>query len=284
MDDVTLIQGDCLQIMPTLPATSVDMILADLPYGTTNCAWDSVIPLQPLWGEYRRLLRPDGVIVLTACQPFTSVLVLSNLDWFRYECIWKKLHITGFLNANRRPLSAHESILVFSNGTPTYNPQMRAGAIHKRNRDERHDGNTDVYNGFKSIGIVWTDQFYPTSVIEFGSDHEASVTRHQRPDKEDHHPTKKPVALMRYLIRTYSNPGQTILDNTMGHGTTGVAAVLEDRRFVGIELSAQYFAVAQRRIARAVRPGPLLYDHEFQLAPAPARLWNDDDLDDAGAP
>lgn len=283
MDDVTLIEGDCLQIMPTLPTASVDMILADLPYGTTNCEWDSVIPLQPLWTEYKRLLRLNGVIVLTACQPFTSVLVLSNLDWFRYDWIWQKRRITGFLNANRRPMSAHESILVFGKGDFPYNPQMRAGAIHKRNRDERHDQNTDVYNGFKSTGVVWTDEFYPTSVIEFGSDYETTVTKRQRPDKEARHPTQKPVALMRYLVRTYSNPGQTIFDNTMGHGTTGVAAVLEDRRFVGIELSAKYFAVAQQRIARAVRPGPLFPNHGCHLMAAPTGLWDDEPESGAAA-
>lgn len=273
VDDVTLIEGDCLSILPTLPNASVDMILADLPYGTTNCAWDSVIPLQPLWVEYKRLVRPGGAIVLTASQPFTSALVMSEPSMFRYEMIWKKRRITGFLNAKRRPMSAHESVLIFGDAQ-TYNPQMRAGAMHKRNREERHDQNTEVYNGFRSTGLVWTEEYYPTSVIEFGADHDTTVTRRQRPDKEKRHPTQKPVALMRYLVRTYSNPGETILDNTMGHGTTGVAAVLEDRCFVGIELCHEYFVVAERRIRQAVRPGPLLPNNGFHLTAAPVGLWD----------
>ncbi len=248
---VQLHLGDCLDFMRTLPAGSVDAVIADLPYGTTACAWDVVIPFAPLWAEYKRLIKPRGAIVLFGSQPFTSLLVTSNLEWFRYEWIWAKRRITGFLNANRRPMSAHESVLVFASEEPYYVPQMRYGELHKRNRETRHTQNTDVYSGFNSTGVVWTYEFYPTSVVEFGADPETTVTRKQRPLKEKRHPTQKPVALLDYLVRTYTNSFDVVLDNTMGSGTTGVACVRTGRNFIGCEIDAGYFAIAERRIKDA---------------------------------
>jgi DNA modification methylase len=246
--------GDCLEIMPQLEAGSVDAIITDLPYGTTACKWDTVIPFEPMWAQVKRVLRPRGAFITTGSQPFTSALIMSNLDWFRYEWIYTKRRITGFLNANRRPMSAHENILVFGQGEPYYVPQMVRGEMHKRNRAERHDQNTDVYSGFRSMGIVWTDEFYPTSVIEFGADPETTVTRLQRPNKEARHPTQKPVSLLSYLVRTYTNEGDLVLDFVMGSGTTGVACVQTGRRFIGIEIDPGYFEIAKRRIGAARLP------------------------------
>lgn len=251
-DDVTLYRGDCLEIMPTLEAESVDAIITDLPYGTTACAWDSIIPIAPMWEQVKRILKPGGVFVTTASQPFTSVLVVSNLEWFRYEWIYKKRRITGFLNANRRPMSAHENVLVFADGEPDYFPQFEHGEYHKRNREPQHNQNTDVYSGFNSTGVVWTNEFYPIGVIEFGHDKDVTVTRKQRPSKLERHPTQKPLGLYRYLMRTYTCADDVVLDLCFGSGTTGVAAVQLGRKFIGIEIDAGYFEIAERRISEAL--------------------------------
>lgn len=233
-----LLRGDCLELMKTIPDTSVDMILCDLPYGTTRNKWDSVIPLDALWREYRRISR--GAIVLTAQTPFDKVLGASNLDMLRYEWIWRKEAGTGFLNAKRAPLKDHENVLVFYETPPTYNPQMRQGfKPYKTTKG----GETSNYN---ASGIVETEsngERYPVTVLEF-----------QR-DKDKLHPTQKPVALMEYLIRTYSNEGDTVLDNCMGSGTTGVACVNTGRRFVGMEQEAKYFDIAINRIGCDLRLG-----------------------------
>lgn len=246
--------GDCLEIMPTLPDKSIDMILCDLPYGTTACKWDAVIPFEPLWKEYKRLIKDGGAIVLTASQPFTAALVMSNPEWFRYEWVWSKRRITGFLNANHRPMSAHESILIFSDSEPRYYPQMRLGFVHKRNREERHTQNTDVYSGFRSTGIVWSDEFYPTSVIEFGADPDTTVTLAQRPGKIKRHPTQKPAALFGYLIRTYTDEGDTVLDNCAGSGTTGMACIYTNRKYILIEKDKGYCEIIKHRIEAARLP------------------------------
>lgn len=246
-----VITGDCLEVLPTLPDGIADAIITDLPYGTTACSWDAVIPFEPMWEQVRRLLKPRGAFVTTASQPFTSKLVMSNIDWFRYEWVWTKRRVSGFLNANRRPLSAHEAILVFGNTEPTYSPQMRKGRIHKRNRERRHEQNTEVYSGFKSTGVVWTDEYYPLSYFEFAADPEVTITRKQRPNKMQRHPTQKPVALYEYLIRTYTNEGDMVLDFTCGSGTTGVAAINTGRNFIGVELREDYADIARRRCEKA---------------------------------
>lgn len=253
MSEYTLIHGDCLDILPTLAAGSVDAVICDPPYGTTACAWDSVIPFAPMWAGIKHVLKPKGAVALFGSQPFTSALVMSNPGWFRYEWIYKKRRVTGFLNANRRPMSAHENIIIFGESEPIYNPQFRVGAIHKRNREEKHNQNTNVYGAFVSTGIEMTDFYYPQSVEEFGADPETTVTRAHRPGKIERHPTQKPVALMEYLIRTYTNEGDTVLDFTMGSGTTGVAAMHTGRKFVGIEMDAGYFGIAQERIRKAAQ-------------------------------
>lgn len=231
---VDLQQGDCLELMRAIPDASIDLILCDLPYGTTRNKWDSVLPLDAIWSEYKRISR--GAIVLTAQCPFDKVLGASNLSMLRYEWIWKKESGTGFLNAKRAPLKDHENVLVFYDKPPIYNPQMRTGFKPYK---IKKGGETSNYN---ASGIVTTEssgERYPLTVLEF-----------QR-DKEKAHPTQKPVALMEYMIRTYTNEGDTVLDNCMGSGTTGVACVNTSRNFIGMELDQDYFDIAKRRIMEA---------------------------------
>jgi len=227
--------GDCLQAMPLLADNSVDMILADLPYGTTRCSWDSVIPLEPLWAEYRRICR--GAILLFAQTPFDKVLGVSNLPMLRYEWIWEKTHATGHLNARRAPMKAHENVLVFYDRQPTYNPQKTFG--HVRKTATKRGDITQIYGrqAFEPLPYDSTER-YPRSVQIFASDKQRSKL----------HNTQKPVDLCEYLIRTYSNVGDVILDNCMGSGTTGVACFNTGRQFVGIESDAEIFAIAQERL------------------------------------
>lgn len=237
-----LIQGDCLEEMMKLEAGSIDMVLTDPPYGTTACKWDSVVPLEPMWKQLKRVVKPNGAIVMTASQPFTSALVMSNSKMFRYSLVWEKSTATGHLNAKRMPMRAHEDVLVFYKKLPTYNPQKTTG--HKPMNPVYADPNktTDVYGDHvQTDNKKGTTERYPRSVLKF-----PGVT------VGTEHPTQKPVALMEYLIKTYSNEGQVILDFTMGSGTTGVACANLGRNFVGIELDADYFSIAERRIEEAI--------------------------------
>jgi len=268
-DGVTVWCGDALDVLPMLKAQSFDGIITDLPYGTTACSWDTVIPFEPMWLQVKRLLKPRGAFVTTASQPFTSALVMSNLEWFRYETIYKKRRITGFLNANRRPLSAHENVVIFCDSETVFNPVYRIGENHKRNRDQRHAQNTDVYSAFESIGVVMTNEFYPTSVVEFRADKEVTITLAQRPNKQKRHPTQKPVALYDYLVRTYTNPGDAVLDFVMGSGTTAVACIRTGRRFVGVEISEEYCKLAIERIERELAQ-PRLFT-QATAAPTPTQ-------------
>ena len=247
MTDVTLIQGDCLVEMPKLPSASFDMICADLPYGTTACSWDVVIPFEPLWAEYKRLIKPRGAVVLFGSQPFTSLLVTSNLDWFRYEWVWYKSRNSNPFLANLQPLRHHENIVVF--GGDLYNPQMiydRLGHVVNNGSGRVASENAgDKWNGVSETSY----EKYPKSVIGFSNPSMAGME----------HPTQKPVALLEYLIRTYTNEGDAVLDNTMGSGTAMVACVKTGRRGTGIELRQDYFAIAQRRIAEA-QMQPRLFD------------------------
>jgi site-specific DNA-methyltransferase (adenine-specific) len=237
VSDVTLWQGDCLERMGEIPDGSVDLVLCDLPYGTTECEWDSVIPLEPLWSHYERVMKPDGAVILTANQPFTSQLVTSRLKDFKYSWTWVKSNASGFANAKKQPLRANEDVLVFYRSQPTYNPQGITRLEIPKTRT-KETGGFMGRTGFKD-GYQQEFTNYPRNVINIAS---ASETVH---------PTQKPVELMEYLVRTYSNPGEIVLDNTMGSGTTGVACVNTGRNFIGIELSPEYHSIAERRIADA---------------------------------
>lgn len=235
---ISLHNGDCLEVMKNLTDSSVDLILCDLPYGTTRNKWDSVIPLDALWSEYKRISR--GAIVLTAQSPFDKILGSSNLSILRYEWIWEKTHPTGHLNAKRAPMKAHENILVFYERQPTYNPIKTVG--HKRKTATKRKDETPTYGRqeFSPLEYDSTER-YPRSVITFASDKQRSSL----------HPTQKPVALMEYLIRTYTNEGDMVLDNCMGSGTTGIACLNAGRDFIGIELDDNYFNIAKQRINSA---------------------------------
>ena len=249
---IDLFCGDCLKLMPSIPDGSVDMVLADLPYGVTANHWDSVIPMTELWEQYRRIVKPNGAIALTATQPFATDLIMAARDIFRYDLIWQKVKATGFLHANQMPLRKHESVLVFYNRLPTFNPVKRAGGkpFHVKRRSTRNTSNyNSSYNPTAQLPNLDGSR-YPTSVLDVR--YEADFFN----GKRDIHPTQKPIALMEYLIRTYTNEGEVVLDNCMGSGTTGVAAVRCGRRFIGIEMDARYFEAAKSRIqeeeARAI--------------------------------
>ena len=247
--DHVLLEGDCLRLLYHVPDQAVDLVLSDLPYGITDCDWDEVLPFAVLWWHYRRLVKPAAPIVLTCSQPFTTDLGASARDWLRYEWIWDKVNrSTGFPNANRRPLKAHENVLVFYRRQPTYNPQKTSGARPYRSV-HRADGKAWV--GMNShLGdhvTVNQGERFPTSILRVKAD---------VPDGRGLHPTQKPLELMEYFVRTYTNPGDLVLDNCMGSGTTGVACLRTGRRFLGIERDAEHFRTAARRVrseARALR-------------------------------
>ena len=230
---IDLRQGDCLELMKDIPDNSIDMILCDLPYGTTTNKWDSIIPLDKLWNEYERIIKDNGAIVLFSQMPFTIELVHSNFKLFRYEWIWEKENATGFLNAKKMPLKIHENILVFYKKLPTYNPQMRTGFKPYKCKQGRHSTNYGLYE--QGHITESNGERYPIDIIEFKKD-------------TGLHPTQKPVALLEYLIKTYTNENDLVLDNCMGSGSTGVACVNTGRNFIGIELDENYFNIAKERI------------------------------------
>lgn len=213
------------------------MVLADLPYGTTQNKWDSVLPLDRLWAEYWRILKPNGVVALTAQTPFDKVLGVSCLRYLRYEWIWEKTEATGHLNAKRCPMKAHENVLVFYRRLPTYNPQKTKGHVRKTATQVNAKQSTNYGEAGNKPPYDSTER-YPRSVQVFSTDKQLSKL----------HPTQKPIALMEYLIRTYTKPGETVLDNTMGSGTTGVACVNTGRKFIGMEKEDGYFTIASERI------------------------------------
>lgn len=245
-----LFKGDCLEVMKSIPDKSVDMVLCDLPYGTTACKWDNVIPFEPLWECYNRIIKDNGAILLFSAQPFTTDLICSNRKNFRYEIIWQKTQVSGFLNANKMPLRAHENILVFYKKLPTYNPiktcvnQKNIGRARKPNlvRSQQY-GTTMLRTIYVETGLR-----YPTDVIKFSNWNGTLFGKNVSHVK---HPTAKPVDLLEYLIKSYSNPGDTILDNCMGSGSTGVACVNTNRHFIGIELDDKYFSISKDRIEAA---------------------------------
>ena len=235
-----LFQGDCLDIMPLIPDNSIDMILADLPYGTTACKWDTIIPFDKLWEQYERIIKPNGAIVLTASQPFTSALVMSNPKMFKYEWIYEKTKASNFMLAKKQPMKYHENVCVFYKKQPTYNPQMTdAEVLDKRKSEGVYDCKDDGVLGsdVKAFRKLETGLRYPRSVQRFNNSDKTNIV----------HPTQKPVALFEYLIKTYTNEGETVLDNTMGSGTTCLAAKELNRKFIGIEKEPKYYEIACRR-------------------------------------
>ena len=237
--------GDCLTEMQRIAASSVDMVLCDLPYGQTQNAWDKVIDMSAMWAQLRRVTKPSAAIVLMAAQPFASRLIASNEGEFRYDLIWRKNKPTGFLNANRQPLRIHEHILVFYRAQPFYEAQKTDG--HKNKTGYKRSQIGTNYGAVQDATKRWEGGSirHPVSVLDIpviNNDDGAKV-----------HPTQKPVALMEWLIRSYSRPGETVLDCTMGAGSTGVAAVLQGRSFIGIDMNPEYVAVARSRI-EAVQP------------------------------
>jgi DNA modification methylase len=234
--------GDCLEIMPnTIDDKSVDLILCDLPYGTTNCKWDTIIDLNKLWVEYKRVIKPNGAILLFAQTPFDKVLGSSNLGMLRYEWIWEKTQATGHLNAKKMPMKSHENILVFYNKKPTYNPQKTTGhkPINSYTKYVKTQNNTEIYGKVKKeiSGGGETDR-YPRSVLKFPSDKQTSCL----------HSTQKPLALCEYFIKTYTNEGDLVLDNTAGSGTTGLVAKNLNRNYILIEKDETYFKVIEERL------------------------------------
>lgn len=234
-----LMLGDCLERMKEIPDRSVDMVLTDPPYGTTRCKWDSVIPFEPMWEQVRRVLKPSGVAVFTATQPFSSVLGASNIGWLRYSWTWHKPH-TGQLNAKKMPLKNIEDVLVFYASQPTYNPQFSGGDPYEVKR-KGYKGSS-CYGAQLDHTTVSDGRRYPKQDLHFSN----------RVTGGNVHPTQKPVALMEYLIRTYTNEGETVLDFTMGSGTTGVACINTERSFIGIERDENYFKIAGERIKEAM--------------------------------
>jgi site-specific DNA-methyltransferase (adenine-specific) len=220
-------------MLPTLPDGLADAIITDLPYGTTACSWDEVIPFEPMWAQVKRLLKPRGAFVTTASQPFTSKLVMSNAGWFRYAWVWNKRLAGNFLLAKYQPLKIHEDVCVFSANGHTYAPQMEKGLMRRKG-----GGKSNLWQ--LSLTTATNDDYYPKSIIDSPNTNRDIV-----------HPTQKPVALYEYLIRTYTNEGDTVLDFTCGSGTTGVACMNTGRYFIGVELREDYADIARARIAKA---------------------------------
>lgn len=232
-----LLKGDCLELMKGIPDGSIDMILADLPYGTTASKWDEIIPFEPLWEQYDRVIKNNGAIVLTASQPFTTKLIMSKSDWFRYTWVWNKKKAGNIFLAKKQPMKIHEDIVVFSKKPHFYNPQM---VKRDKVKKSKNYGTGESFGGTreKEDKVYTYTHTYPKSIIEFSNARQKGKV----------HPTQKPVPLFEYLIKTYTNEGETVLDNCMGAGTTGVACINTNRNFIGMELDEKYFKIAEQRI------------------------------------
>jgi len=233
-----LIHGDCLEKMKDIPDKSIDMILTDLPYGTTACKWDVIIPFEPLWEQYERIIKDNGAIVLFGSQPFTSSLIMSNIKLFKYEWIWEKTMASNFALSKKQPFKKHENILVFYRKQPIYNPQMEDGKPYVDNRN----------TGTRNISVGLESNLIRRTINNKGSRYPSSVQKFSNGNNKTVHPTQKPVALLEYLIKTYTLEGETVLDNCMGSGSTGVACINTNRNFIGIEKDDKYFEIAKKRI------------------------------------
>jgi site-specific DNA-methyltransferase (adenine-specific) len=237
-ENIDIFNGDCLEVMKSIPDGSIDAIITDPPYGTTACKWDTVIPFDLMWEQLNRIIKPNGAIVLFGSEPFSSALRMSNIKNYKYDWKWEKSKATGFLNAKIRPLVAHEDLLVFAKKKLPYFPQMTNGkAYNKGVRKEQTDN--DVYGGFEQVEVKSEGLRYPRSVQYFKTAESEGKTCHK---------TQKPIALMEYLIKTYTNEGETVLDFTMGSGSTMVACQNTNRNGIGIELDKDYFEIAKKRI------------------------------------
>ena len=247
-----LLHGDCLELMRDIPDSSIDMVLCDLPYGTSACKWDSVLPFDALWEQYERIIKYSGAIVLFGSEPFSSLLRTSNLKLYKYDWKWEKPNGANFLNIKYQPSKCYEDIMVFGKGATsrstkanmTYNPQMEIGTPYYMvsGKQKTENGNVigaTVRSPIKQVVTNNDGTRYPRAVIRFAS------------DKEKLHPTQKPVKLLEYLIRTYTNEGDTVLDNCMGSGSTGVACINTNRRFVGMELDDSFYQIACKRVEEA---------------------------------
>lgn len=237
----TIYKEDCLVGMDKIQDKSIDLILCDLPYGTTRNSWDSIIPFEPLWKQYERIIKDNGVIILTATQPFSSLLVASNLKLFKYEWIWKKSKITGVLNAKKQPCRQHEQILVFYKNKPIYNPQN----LIPYGKETKQGSSSSNYNKRKTTSYIQEFTNYPRTVLEINSEGKTV------------HPTQKPTELFEYLIKTYTNENATVLDNCIGSGTTAIACINTNRNFIGFEISDEYYDLANNRINK--KQNELLY-------------------------
>ena len=241
----SIILGDCLEVLPNIQDKSIDMIFADLPFGTTHCKWDSIIPLDKLWVQYKRVIKDNGCILLFAQTPFDKILGCSNMEWLRYEWIWEKTQATGHLNSKRMPMKAHENLLVFYKNLPTYNPQKTYGhkrkvstAYHKRN-----SSTGEIYGKCDNFSDYDSTERYPRSIQVFSSDKQ----------KMNLHSTQKPISLCEYFIKTYTNEGDIVLDNCVGSGTIAVACINTNRNFIGIELLESYYNIAKNRVENLKR-------------------------------
>lgn len=240
-----VILGDCLEVMKDIPDKSIDMILCDLPYGTTACKWDTIIPFESLWEQYKRIIKDNGAIVLTASQPFTSALVMSNPDNFKYALVWDKVNrYTGTLLANKQPLKRHEDILIFYKKQPTFNKQFREGKPYFRARQVSKGVGQYATNDLTRKPTINNGQHNPCSIIQIKGDNKLDMNKH---------PTQKPVALFEYLIKTYTNEGDLVLDNCAGSGTTGVACKNLNRNFILIEKENGYIDIIKKRLDYVVR-------------------------------
>ena len=254
MRKIELIQGDCLEKMKDIPDGSVDTVLTDPPYGTTACKWDSIIPLEPMWEQLKRIIKPNGAIVMFGGEPFSSFLRVSNVKDYRYDWVWEKDKGANWMFANKQPLKVQENILVFYGKQPTYNPQK---TINPNGESKRHllKNPSKISKNVKDVmGSAWKETEMDDSDNYHGKNYDPkmllprSIQKFSREAKGKVHPTQKPVLLMEYLIKTYTNEGDTVLDFTMGSGTTGVACKTLNRHFIGIELDPDYFKIAENRI------------------------------------
>lgn len=240
-ENIKLLYGDCLERMKEIPDKSIDMILCDLPYGITSAKWDIVIPFEPLWEQYNRIIKDNGAIILFGSEPFSSYLRLSNIKKYRYDLVWKKSRPSNFQLAKKQPMKYHENIIVFYNKQPKYNPIMIETGIKNKKISKNNKTTNNITGNYIDFVSNTSTKRYPKSILEFKS----VCNSHNR-----YHSTQKPIDLLKYLIKTYTNEGETVLDNCMGSGTTGVACKKLNRNFIGIEIDTTYFNIAKERIAK----------------------------------